>query len=159
MKDFNHAQYDFDREAVMDVLNRILENEMAGVVRYTHYSFMVYGPTRIPIVTWLREQANESLLHSQETGELITHLGEHPSLKIGKLLETHQHDIMSILGESFVHETAQMNLYRDLLKLVEGKSVMFEEFARKMVYSEELHTGEVMKMMRTAECEHPAPVH
>ncbi len=140
--------YDFDRDAVIGILNKILENEMAGVVRYTHYSLMVFGPHRIPLVEWMRGQASESLLHSQESGELITHLGGHPSLKIGNLLETHQHDIDTILQEALAHETAQVGLYRDLLQAVEGKSVMIEEFARKLIAEEEQHVGEIRKMLR-----------
>ena len=62
-----------DEKAVVEALNRILEIELAGVVRYLHYSFMVYGYNRIPIVSWLRGQASESMLHAQEAGELITH--------------------------------------------------------------------------------------
>ena len=53
-----------DSKAVIAALNKILEAELAGVVRYTHYSLMVFGYNRIPIVGWLREQANESLTHA-----------------------------------------------------------------------------------------------
>ncbi len=137
-----------DTAKVLDVLNRILEMELAGVVRYTHYSFMVFGPNRIPITSWLRGQGTESLTHAQEAGELITHLGEHPSLGIGQLLETHKHDIFSILEESLEHETQQLHLYQQLLDLVKDKSVMIEEYARRMVAEEEMHIGEVRKMMR-----------
>lgn len=142
------GEYNFDVTQVVDVLNHILEMELAGVVRYTHYSFMVFGPNRIPITSWLQSQATESLTHSQEAGEMITHLGGHPSLGIGQLLETHKHDIFSILEESLEHESRQMNLYQDLLNLVKDKSVMLEEFARRMVAEEETHIGEVKKMMR-----------
>ena len=45
------------REQSLVLLNKILELELAGVVRYTHYSFMVFGHSRIPIVSWLRDQA------------------------------------------------------------------------------------------------------
>jgi len=140
--------YDFDKEAVIEILNRILENEMAGVVRYTHYSFMVFGIDRLPIAQWLKQQADESLLHSQESGELITHLGGHPSLKIGELLETHKHDTNTILEEALLHEEKQIGLYRDLLQLVKDKSVMMEEFARKLICEEEQHVGELRKMLR-----------
>ncbi len=138
----------FDKTRVIEILNHILEMELAGVVRYTHYSFMVFGPNRIPIISWLRSQANESLTHSQEVGEMITDLGGHPSLGIGQLLETHQHDVLNILEESLEHEQKQMFLYADLLALVKDKSVMFEEFARRMVSEEEKHIGEVKKMLR-----------
>ena len=94
------ANTGIDNDEVIDVLNKILEAELAGVVRYTHYSLMVVGYGRIPIVSWMRGQATESLNHASEAGELITHLGGHPSLGIGSLLETHRHDIGDILKES-----------------------------------------------------------
>ncbi len=133
---------------VIQALNTILELELAGVVRYTHYSLMVFGYNRIPIVSWLRGQSAESLTHAEKAGELITHLGGHPSLSIGPLLETHNHDIGDILRESMAHEKLSLNAYKALLKLVEGDSVMLEEYAREMIYQEELHSGEVDKMLR-----------
>jgi bacterioferritin len=137
-----------DKKAIVKVLNGILELELAGVVRYTHYSLMVYGYNRIPIVSWLREQATESLGHAQAAGEWITTLDEHPSLAVGPLLETHKHDIGSILKESQEAEQAGLQLYKDLLKLVDGKCIALEEYAREMVLAEEMHTSEVEKMLR-----------
>lgn len=137
-----------DTKAAIAVLNRILELELAGVVRYTHYSLMVSGYNRLPIVAWLRGQASESLLHAQEAGELITHLGGHPSLGIGPLLETHKHDVGDILRESLEHESEGLAAYRKLLARVEGRSVLLEEYARRMVSDETRHVGEVEKMLR-----------
>jgi bacterioferritin len=137
-----------DIDAVTATLNKILEMELAGVVRYTHYSLMVFGYNRIPIVSWMREQADESLAHAREAGELITHLGGHPSLAIGPLLETHQHDISEILRESLTHESETLTVYRELLALVEGRSVLLEDYARRMLTQEEMHQGEVDKMLR-----------
>jgi bacterioferritin len=141
-------QEDLDKDATLSVLNRILETELAGVVRYIHFSLMVYGYNRIPIVSWLREQADESMRHAQAAGELITHLGGHPSLGIGQLLETHKHDIGDILKESLEHERAGLALYGELLEVVSGRSVLVEEYARRMVAEEETHLGEVEKMLR-----------
>jgi len=139
---------ELNRDRVVELLNRILEAELAGVVRYTHYSFLVYGYNRIPIVSWLREQASESLLHAQQAGEMITHLGAYPSLTIGPLLDNHQHDIGAIMRESLETEGRALALYKELLTVVEGYSVMLEEYARQMVYAEEQHAGEVDKMLR-----------
>ena len=137
-----------DDKKIITALNKILELELAGVVRYTHYALMVYGYSRIPIISWLRGQATESLTHANQAGELITNLGGHPSLAIGPLLETHNHDIGNILRESLEHEKKSLGCYCDLFKLVEGHSVMLEEYAREMIYTEELHLGEVDKMLR-----------
>lgn len=139
---------DLEKGQVVDLLNRILEQELAGVVRYTHYSFLVFGHSRIPIVSWLREQADEALLHAQQAGEMITLLGAYPSLGIGPLLDSHQHDIGAIMRESLEAEAEALELYRQLYTAVEGKSVALEEYARQMIYAEELHAGEVDKMMR-----------
>ena len=137
-----------DVKAVAATLNKIMEYELAGTVRYTHYSLMTYGFGRIPIVSWLRGQATESLAHATAAGELITQLGEHPSLGIGPLLETSKHDIGDILRESMQHERDALAHYYKLLEQVEGKSVQLEEYAREMIMQEEQHLGEVDKMLR-----------
>lgn len=139
---------DIDKQKVVALLNRILEMELAGAVRYTHYSLMIFGYNRIPIVSWLRTQATESMGHAQQAGEMTTSLGEHPSLAIGPLLETHKHDVGDILREALDNERAGLALYRELLALVEGKSVWLEEYARQMIYQEEQHAAEVDKMLR-----------
>src|SRR5262245_52675882 len=135
-------------KAVAATLNKIMEYELAGAVRYTHYSLMTYGYGRIPIVSWLRSQATEALAHATAAGELITQLGEHPSLGIGPLLETHQHDIGDILRESLAHERDALKLYYKLLGQTAGASVQIEEYARTMISQEEQHLGEVDKMLR-----------
>ncbi len=132
----------------IDALNRIMELELAGVVKYTHYSLMVYGYNRIPIVSWLKGNADESLVHAHKAGELVTLFGGHPSLKIGALLETEKHDIGDILRESLEHEKSALLAYYDLLKIAEGTSVLLEEYAREMIVQEELHLDEVNKMLR-----------
>lgn len=137
-----------NNEKVISQLNLVLEAELAGVVRYTHYSLMVFGHNRIPIVKWLRDQASESLAHASLAGEHITTLDGHPSLKIGKLIETHKHSISDILRESLEHERWQLENLKSLLKLVEGESVDLEEYARDMICEEEAHVAEVEKMLR-----------
>ena len=142
------AEPQIDKNAVVALLNEILETELAGVVRYTHYSLMVFGYSRIPIVSWLRGEATTCLSHANEAGEMVTHLGEHPSLKIGALLETQKHGIDDILIESLEAERAGLGLYKKLLDLVRDRSVFIEEYARKMIAEEEQHLGEVNKMLR-----------
>ncbi|MER3431532.1 MAG: bacterioferritin [Blastocatellia bacterium] len=137
-----------EKQKAIEVLNKILELELAGVVRYIHYSLMVFGYNRIPIVSWLKGNADESMAHAHKAGELVTMLGGHPSLKIGPLLETHKHDIGDILRESLEQERSTLDAYYELLSLVEGKSVALEEYAREMILQEELHLDEVNKMLR-----------
>ena len=130
-------------QAAIEALNRIMELELAGVVKYTHYSLMIYGYNRIPIRSWMKGNADESLVHAHKAGELVTLLGGHPSLKIGPLLETEQHDIGDIMRESLEHKKCTLAAYYDLLKIVEGHSVLLEEYAREMIINEEMRQAEV----------------
>ncbi len=133
---------------INEILNEIMEYELAGVVRYTHYSLMITGPYRLPIVEFLKEQANESLMHAQQAGELLTGLDGHPSQKIAKIEETHKHSIKDILEESLAHEIHALNLYKNLLEIVEGESVYLEEYTRGLIGQEEAHQLELRKMLK-----------
>ena len=137
-----------NKKPVINQLNKILEAELAGVVRYTHYSMMIFGYNRIPIVAWFQAEATESLTHAQQAGEMITRLGGHPSLAIGPLLETHAHDIGQILRETLQAEHTALGLYMGLLKLVANKNVALEEYARDLIEQEEAHIDEIDKMLR-----------
>jgi bacterioferritin len=139
---------ELDQEKTIHLLNSIMEAELAGVVRYTHYSLMVTGPNRIPIVQFLKAQASESLMHAQQAGEIITGLDGHPSLRVAPLEETFKHSIYDILLESLNHEKTALELYKQLLDIVSDASVCLEEFVRGMIGQEELHGMELRKMLR-----------
>jgi bacterioferritin len=137
-----------DQEQTIDILRSLMEFELAGVVRYTHYALMVTGPNRIPIVDFFKAQATESLLHAQQVGEILTGLEGHPSLQIAPMEETYKHSVKDILEESLAHERNALNMYKRLLDVVEDASVYLEEFARTMIGTEELHNIEIKKMLR-----------
>ena len=139
---------DLDIKRTCEILNSIMEYELSGVVRYTHSSIMVSGPHRIPIVQFLQAQANESLLHAQEAGELLTGLEGHPTQQIAPIEETHQHSVNDILQESLEHELHALELYNHLLETVDGKSIFLEEYARNKIGQEEQHSLELRKMLR-----------
>ena len=151
-----------DLKKTHELLSRIMEFELAGVVRYTHYSLMITGPNRIPIVGFMKAQAQESLLHAQTAGELLTGLEGHPSQRIADIEESYKHSVEDILKESLTHELTALRLYQQLLSTVKDASVYLEEFARTQIGAEELHVIELRKMMRdiaphAAEHHAPAP--
>ena len=139
---------DLNLENSCAILNSIMELELSGVVRYTHYALMVTGPYRQPLVDFMKSQATESLIHAQQAGELLTGLGGHPSQCIASIEESNLHDIRTILEESLAHERSAISVYRDLLNEVSDKSIYLEEYARQMIGQEELHTLELQKMLR-----------
>ncbi len=139
---------DLDTKATTELLNQVMEFELAGVVRYTHYSLMVTGPNRIPIVDFFKAQAAESLLHAQEAGEIITGLEGHPRQRIAPIEETHRHGVRDLLQESLNHEQKALQMYKQLLGVVADASIYLEEYARTKIGQEEMHNLEIKKMLR-----------
>jgi bacterioferritin len=139
---------DLNTDQAISLLNDILEYELAGVVKYTHFALMVTGPNRLILDKFFKGQASESLQHAQQAGELLTGLGGHPSQKIPKIEETNKHTINDLLNESLIHESKAINLYKELLNCAENKSLYIEEYAREMVKQEEMHSIEIKKMLR-----------
>ena len=133
---------------VMEILNKIMEYELSGVVRYTHYALMITGRDRLSLAQFFKDQASESLLHAQEAGEIVTGLGGHPSLKIQIIEESNKHSTIDLLNESSEHEKEAVGLYKILLDIVKDESIYIEEYARGMIKAEEMHAIEVTKMLK-----------
>lgn len=142
---------DFDVDAAANQLDKILGMELATVVYYTHYGFMIYGHARIPIRSWFSSQATESLTHAQEAGDLIVHLGHRPKMGISPLPTTHHNTIDDILTEAVEREEAGVQLYRDLLELIKDRSTVLEEYATRLIAVEATHVSEMrLMLMRSA---------
>jgi bacterioferritin len=139
---------ELNEQRACELLNDIIELEMAGVVRYAHSSLMVAGPYRLPIVTFLQEQATESLQHALQAGEYITGFEGHPSQKIAVIEENHNHSVLQILKESLQHEMNAVAKYKELLDEVADASIMLEEYARGQIGMEEQHALEIKKMLK-----------
>ena len=139
---------DFNKKKVLDILDKIFELEMAGVIRYTHYALMIFGSNRLPLIEFFRAQAKESLMHADLAGEHITGLGGHPPLNTNNIKETHKHSVKDILEETLEHEENAIKVYYELLELVDNKSVYLEEYARAQIGEEEQHSLELKIMLK-----------
>ena len=135
-----------ENKKIVDKLNKILEMEISGVVRYLHYALMITGPNRIPIVKWFHDQANEAYMHASTIGEKLTAFGGHPSLKVLPVPETKTHSVLDILKESLEFERQAVSEYRSLLEMC-GDDIALEELAREMIRNETEHIEEVLKML------------
>jgi len=137
-----------NKKKIIEKLSDIFDLELSGVVRYTHYSLMIFGPNRLPLVDFFKAQATESLAHANLAGEHITGLGGHPPLNINNIKETYKHNIDELLKETLLHEKKAIQVYYDLLSIVDNESVYLEEYARTMIGQEELHALEVERMLK-----------
>ena len=68
MKDLNSNQ-------VISLLNNILEYELAGVVKYTHFALMVTGPNRLILDKFFKDSTVKTLF-----GKKIENVSQHHAL-------------------------------------------------------------------------------
>ena len=137
-----------DTKKTITILNKIIQYELSGVVRYTHYALMVTGRDRLSLTQFFKDQATEALAHAQQAGELVTGLGGHPSLEISFIEESNKHSSIDLLNESATHEKNAVSLYKELCKVADGSSIYIEEYAREMIKLEEMHSLEIQKMLK-----------
>lgn len=135
-----------NQKDVLKRLNEIMTIELSGVTRYLHYSFMITGPNRIPVVAWFRAQATEALAHATLIGEKITSLGGHPTMIVKEVPETNDHHVVSILKESLEFEKKACKKYEELLPHCKG-NLSLEEMIRTFCKTEQEHIEEVAKMI------------
>ncbi len=136
-----------DKEKIIEKLNEIIEIEISGVVRYLHYSLMITGPNRIPIVKFFRDQATEGFTHAAIIGEKITALGGHPSLKVRPVPETNKHAVLDILEESLAFEKEALEKYISIVPLCQD-NIALDELIRDQIRQEQEHIEEVEKMLK-----------
>lgn len=142
----------YQNRQVLDLLGEIYKEEMSGINRYLHYSFMIMGYNRIPIQSWFRDNAKEAMAHATEIGEKITSLGGHPPMVGAKVEESNLHTVQQLLEESLRFEEEAIANYKKLVQVATDLGdYALEEMARSFVREEVEHADEVRKMLRKPE--------
>ncbi|MBI3269768.1 MAG: bacterioferritin [Planctomycetes bacterium] len=136
------------RKKIIEALNRDLEHEMAGIIRYLHHSFLVFGTGRVPLVQILREQVQDSMNHATMLGEKITALGGYPTATVHEEFRPTSKSIEEILRESLRHEKEALAGYEDQIDLA-GKNLALREMFKHIILEEQTHIEELEKLLRT----------
>lgn len=125
-----------DRKKIIEGLNAALENELGNIIRYLHYSFLVKGVNRGPIVDFFRNQATESLQHATVIGQKIVAWGGHPSLKVPPMEDIGQKSVEEMLREELESEKQEVQHYIKLLRQV-GDDVALEFMLKEIIKDEQ----------------------
>ena len=141
---------DKTNEKLIKALNIDLEREMAGIVRYLHHSFIIFGPNRGPLVQMFRAQATESLNHAILLGEKITALGGHPTVKVEQVFEPGHQTVEDMLAEDLKAEKYQLQLYTEQLKEFGDSNLPMKLMLEQIIVSEQTHVEEMEKYLRTS---------
>lgn len=137
-------------EKLIKALNYDLEKEMAGIVRYLHHSFIVFGPHRGPLVQMFRTQATESMNHAILLGEKITALGGHPTVKVDQVFEPGFQTVEDMIAEDLKAEKQQLELYTEQLREFGDFNLPMKLMLEQIIVSEQSHVEEMEKYLRTS---------
>ena len=141
---------DKSKERLIKALNKDLEREMAGIVRYLHHSFIVFGPHRGPLVEMFRTQATESTTHAIQLGEKITALGGHPTVRVEQVFEPGDQTIEEMIEEDLKAERTQLELYTQQLREFGDENLPIKLMLEQVIIAEQTHVDEMEKYLRTS---------
>ena len=119
-----------DKEATVEVLNRILHFELSGVMQHFHHRW---------VSRWLKASRPRAIA----VGQHIASLQGGPAVDVADLMEDALEESASILNAALAHEQERLLEYRKLLELVEGRSVGLESFARTQIAADERMLAEL----------------
>jgi bacterioferritin len=139
---------ELDQQKTLDLLQNIMEYELAGVIRYTYYSLVVTGSNRTAIVDFIKEQAEESLTHAQRVGEILVSLKGNPKPRSTEIEEIEEKSVKNILIASQNHEQKAIEMYKELLSSVRENNPELIEFISDMIEEEGSHHLELEQMIQ-----------
>ena len=138
---------EFESHNVINLLQTIFEFELSGAIRYTNFAALVDNE-KSDVANFLKEQAKESLEHSQKVGDILVRINGYNQPQIAPIAEAESMNIKDILQASHEFELQAINLYQNLLEVVKDSSIYLEEFARNMLTEEAEHSEELEQMLR-----------
>jgi len=115
---------DMDREATVEVLNRILHFELSGVMQHFHHR-------------WMSRRLQSSRPRAIAIGQHIASLTGAPTVGVDDLMDEALDSADGMLEAARSHEQRRVDEYRKLLELVAGRSEGLEAFARAQITAEE----------------------
>ena len=133
---------------LIEALNKDLQKEMAGMVRYLHHSFIIFGPNRGPLVHMFRTQATESMEHAIKLGEKITALGGHPTVKVDQVFEPGYQSVEDMIAEDLDAEKKQLNLYMEQLRSFGDENLPLKLILEQIIVAEQTHVESMEKYLR-----------
>jgi bacterioferritin len=133
---------------MVDALNQALEHELGAIVRYLHHSYLVMGPTRDPMISFLRGRAKDSMDHANVLGEKITALGGHPSVKIAEHMEQGDQSLEEMLKEELEAEKKAFQIYVEKLPLFQ-ENLPLEYMMQQFIIEESEHIDSLEKLLRS----------
>lgn len=124
------GQGKLDKQAAVEVLNRILHMELSGVMQHFHHRW---------VSRWLRASRPRAVA----IGQHIASLQGGTAVDVGELMEEALAGSADILNAALAHEEERVSEYRKLLEVVEGRSVGLESFARTQIAADERMLAEL----------------
>ena len=124
------GQGTLDKQAAVEVLNRILHMELSGVMQHFHHRW---------VSRWLRASRPRAVA----IGQHIASLQGGTAVDVGELMEEALAGSADILNAALAHEEERVSEYRKLLEVVEGRSVGLESFARTQIAADERMLAEL----------------
>ncbi|MCE3268794.1 MAG: bacterioferritin [Burkholderiales bacterium] len=129
---------------IIELLNRILEQEHACAIRYATHAAVVSGPYSESVKARLKEIAQDEIMHAEKLRDRITALGGTPSMQVSVADLKHATSLSEILEINIAEEKEALRAYEELFRLIPVANVILYQTVQELIRDEQEHLEELM---------------
>ena len=131
---------------LISVLNSLLEYEYKAMMQYLQNSYLIRGPRREAVKTWLQKMAQEEMGHASRVADKIVSLGGTPGTAIPAIRVASS--LTEIIKLALEVETGAVAAYTKALPLIEKSGdIHLRLLAEEMIADSQGDAEEIRKML------------
>lgn len=147
------AQYQADRQKVIDVLNEVLATEIVCTLRYKSHYYLAQGIHSQAVANEFLEHAKEEEAHADSVAKRITELNGHPNFDPGGL-KTRSHaefndvdTLEDMIREDLVAERIAISTYSEIVRWLANDDPTSRRLMEEILAKEEEHADDLAKLL------------
>jgi bacterioferritin len=159
------AQYQADRQQVIDVLNEVLATEIVCTLRYKSHYFMAQGIHSQSVANEFLEHAREEEAHADAVAKRITELNGRPNFDPAGLdarshAEYKEVDrLEDMIREDLVAERIAISTYSEIVRWLGNDDPTTRRLIEEILAKEEEHADDLAKLLVQIGITHAADAH
>lgn len=147
------AQYQADRQKVIEVLNEVLATEIVCTLRYKNHYYMAQGIHSQAVANEFLQHAREEEAHADAVAKRITELNGKPNFDPDGL-KTRSHaeykdveKLEDMIREDLVAERIAIATYSEIIRWLENDDPTTRRLMEEILAKEEEHADDLAKLL------------
>ena len=136
-----------DYTKIIEMLNKVLEQEHACSIRYATHAAMVTGPYAETVAARLKEISGDEVLHAEKLRDRILALGGTPSMNVSLEDLKYGANLEEMLAINIAEEKHAISEYLKILRETSEENVILYQTIQEIIRDEQEHLEELENLV------------